>query len=50
MVYGYRGLLVSHMSVEGALQDPSQWFANEVSGIGGEYGGPMGPAVLNSVV
>ena len=47
MVYDYEILVITHMSAEGASQDPSQWIA---TGIGGEYGGPMGPAVLNPVV
>ena len=43
-------VVISHISAEGASQNPSQWIVNEASGIGGEYSGLMGPAVLEPVV
>ena len=49
MVYGYERLVISHMSAEGASQDPSEWIVNGATGIGGEYGGPTDPAVLDAV-
>ena len=31
MVYGYGRVVIFHMSVEGASQNPSQWIVHEVS-------------------
>ena len=49
MVYGYERLVMSHLSVEGASRDPSQWIVNGATRIGDEYSGPMGPAILYPV-